>query len=58
MQDLPVADYVFVTEKDAVKLNAADVPDSVYVLPLQTHIEPDLAEWVCRAVFHHADSPA
>lgn len=57
-QDLPAADYVFITEKDAVKLNAADVPDSVYVLPLQTHIEPDLAEWVCRAVFHHADSPA
>ena len=54
-QDLPAADYVFVTEKDAVKLNPTDVLDSVYVLPLQTHIEPDLAEWVCRAVFNHAD---
>ena len=57
VQDLPAADYVFVTEKDAVKLNAADVPDSVYVLPLQTHIEPDLAEWVCRQIWDDAASP-
>lgn len=45
--DLPAADYVFVTEKDAAKL-PADAPGHIWVLPVDACIEPDLADWVIR----------
>ncbi|UOP01737.1 tetraacyldisaccharide 4'-kinase [Kingella potus] len=41
--DLPEADAVFLTEKDAVKLTAAPVPENVWVLPVRAIIRPDLA---------------
>ncbi|MDK4685615.1 tetraacyldisaccharide 4'-kinase [Kingella negevensis] len=43
--DLPVADYVFITEKDAAKL-PENVPENVWVLPIRAEIEPDLGDWV------------
>lgn len=43
--DLPAADWVFVTEKDAVKL-ADCAADNVWVLPVCAIIEPDLAQWL------------
>lgn len=42
---IPNADYVFITEKDAVKLSP-DAPDNVWVLPIRAEFQPDLAEWV------------
>lgn len=49
-QDLPQADAVFITEKDAVKLeNIAQ--DNVWVLPVCAIIEPDLAEFVAERLF-------
>ncbi|PSJ80645.1 tetraacyldisaccharide 4'-kinase [Neisseria iguanae] len=48
-QDLPAADFVFVTEKDAVKLSDgpdADALNHVWVLPICAIIEPDLANFV------------
>ncbi|WP_416190988.1 tetraacyldisaccharide 4'-kinase [Neisseria sp. CCUG12390] len=48
-QDLPQADFVFVTEKDAVKLSdglGSDALNHVWVLPICAIIEPDLAEFV------------
>ena len=42
LADLPQADYVFVTEKDAAKLSQ-NVPDNVWVLPIYATITPDLA---------------
>ncbi|SSY80984.1 tetraacyldisaccharide 4'-kinase [Alysiella crassa] len=42
VDDLPHADYVFITEKDAVKLSG-QVLDNVWVLPIRARIEPDLA---------------
>jgi len=41
--DLPEAEAVFITEKDAVKLAAAPVPENVWVLPVRAIIRPDLA---------------
>ncbi|WP_230479187.1 tetraacyldisaccharide 4'-kinase, partial [Kingella kingae] len=46
LDDLPAADYVFITEKDAVKL-PPHAPDCIWVLPIEARIEPDLADWVC-----------
>ena len=43
--DLPAADAVFITEKDAVKLADFDA-DNVWVLPVCAIIEPDLAAWL------------
>lgn len=43
--DLPDADMVFITEKDAVKL-AGNAPENVWVLPVCAIIEPDLAAWL------------
>ena len=34
---------MFITEKDAVKLAAAPVPENVWVLPVRAIIHPDLA---------------
>ena len=45
--DLPVAEVVIITEKDAVKLAAYDLPQ-VWVLPIAAHTEPDLVEWLWR----------
>ena len=45
--DLPVAEIVIITEKDAVKLAAYDLPQ-VWVLPIEAHTEPDLVEWLWR----------
>lgn len=51
-QDLPQADFVLITEKDAVKLSGGLNPDAlnhVWVLPICAIIEPDLADFVlCR----------
>ncbi|MCG7657895.1 tetraacyldisaccharide 4'-kinase [Wielerella bovis] len=38
---LPRADYVLITEKDAVKL-PANAPDNIWVVPIQAQISPDL----------------
>lgn len=43
--ELPQADYVFVTEKDAAKL-PPDTPEEVWVLPIRAIIRPDLADFV------------
>ncbi|UOO82618.1 tetraacyldisaccharide 4'-kinase [Uruburuella testudinis] len=43
--DLPAADIVIITEKDAVKLADFDA-DNVWVLPVCAIIQPDLAAWV------------
>ena len=43
--DLPAADAVIITEKDAVKLADFDA-DNVWVLPVCAIIEPDLAAWL------------
>ncbi|MDO5638506.1 MAG: tetraacyldisaccharide 4'-kinase [Neisseria sp.] len=43
--DLPAADAVFITEKDAVKL-AGFAADNVWVLPVCAIIQPDLAAWL------------
>lgn len=40
--DLPRADYVFITEKDAVKL-PKNAPNHVWVLPIVANVLPDLA---------------
>ncbi|ATD64584.1 tetraacyldisaccharide 4'-kinase [Neisseria weixii] len=48
-QDLPRADFVFITEKDAVKLSDgldSDALNHVWVLPICAIIEPDLADFV------------
>lgn len=45
-QDWPRADYVLITEKDAVKLHQQNVPQNVWVLPIKTDIQPDLAQAV------------
>lgn len=42
VNDLPDADYVFITEKDAVKLSE-NVPNHIWVLPISATITPDLA---------------
>ena len=41
--DLPEADAVFVTEKDAAKLSDGHIPESIWVLPVCAIIRPDLA---------------
>lgn len=46
--DLPAADAVFVTEKDAVKLMPSEKTENVWVLPVCAIIRPDLADFVLR----------
>lgn len=46
LNNLPRADVLFITEKDAAKL-PAHVPEHIWVLPIEAHIIPDLAQWVC-----------
>ncbi|MGB4881905.1 MAG: tetraacyldisaccharide 4'-kinase [Neisseria sp.] len=43
--DLPQADCIIITEKDAVKL-ADNAPENVWVLPVCAIIEPDLTSWL------------
>lgn len=51
LHDFPKADFILVTEKDAVKLG--DVVDlNVWVLPICAIIQPDLAEFVLAAIEH------
>lgn len=45
LSHLPHANYVFITEKDAVKL-PKNVPDNLWVLPIRAEVSPDLAEAV------------
>lgn len=45
-RDLPPADVVLVTEKDAVKFSDGICTDNVWVLPVCAIIEPDLAAFV------------
>ncbi|RRD89761.1 tetraacyldisaccharide 4'-kinase [Conchiformibius steedae] len=61
---LPQADYVFITEKDAVKL-PANSPDNIWVLPVRAEISPDLADFVLNKlsicgntthIVHHTDT--
>lgn len=47
LRELPPADYVFITEKDAVKL-PPDTPENVWVLPVYAIIEPDLGGWLLQ----------
>jgi tetraacyldisaccharide 4'-kinase len=43
--DWPVADVIFITEKDAAKL-VAPLPHNIWVLPLSAQICPDVAEFI------------
>lgn len=45
--DLPSADHVFITEKDAVKLSPP-FAENVWVLPIFAEIQPNLADAVLR----------
>ncbi|STZ76386.1 tetraacyldisaccharide 4'-kinase [Bergeriella denitrificans] len=44
--DLPQAEAVIITEKDAVKLPSSAATENVWVLPICAIIEPDLADFV------------
>lgn len=50
LSDLPEADLILVTEKDAVKLAAlpglGSLSDKILVLPVFARLEPDLASWL------------
>ncbi len=45
---LPPADYIMITEKDAVKFSDGLYSEHIWVLPMCAVIEPDLADFVCR----------
>lgn len=47
-EQLPQADYIFITEKDAVKLDAQTTPQNVWVLPVCAIIQPDIGAWLCQ----------
>ncbi|MDO4433153.1 MAG: tetraacyldisaccharide 4'-kinase [Alysiella sp.] len=61
VRDLPSADYVFITEKDAVKL-PRPAPENVWVLPVYAIISPDLSDFVIKqlksSLFDKATTPA
>lgn len=42
----PKADYIFITEKDAVKLSMNNTPKNVWVVPIYAIIQPDLSEFI------------
>ena len=48
IENLPQADYIIITEKDAVKFSDGLHLAHVWVLPMCAVIEPDLADFVCR----------
>ena len=45
IETLPHADYLFITEKDAVKLPQS-VGDHIWVLPINADIQPNLSDWL------------
>lgn len=49
--DLPPADIIIITEKDAVKLSHSDNRAALWVLPLAAVLTPDLADFVCARVW-------
>lgn len=60
MKDLPAAEYILMTEKDAVKLQqhsaSANADDKLWVLPISAALSPDLASWLTeqlKALHHH-----
>jgi len=56
MGDLPEADWIVVTEKDAVKLAALPdlgaYGDKIRVLPVSARLEPDLTDWLIGKLNH------
>lgn len=54
--DLPAADWIVVTEKDAVKLAALPdlgaYGDKIRVLPVSARLEPDLTDWLIGKLNH------
>lgn len=50
--DLPDADIVVITEKDAVKLAGVE-RQNVFVWPVCAIIQPDLAQWLLHQINHH-----
>lgn len=50
LEDIPQADCVFITEKDAVKLPNEGVPDSVWVLPIRAELLPDWAQQIAGSL--------
>lgn len=56
LADLPDADLILVTEKDAVKIAALPdlgaVGDKIRVLPVSARLEPDLADWLIGKLNH------
>ena len=54
--DLPRADIVIITEKDAVKLSDG-LPENLWVLPVCAIIEPDLAAFVAGRLNPETDKP-
>ena len=46
LSNLPAAEQVIITEKDAVKLTPGQATENMWVLPICAIIEPDLAEFV------------
>lgn len=54
--DLPEADWIVVTEKDAVKLAALPdlgaYGDKIRVLPVSARLEPDLTDWLIGKLNH------
>ena len=51
LDQLPAADYIFITEKDAAKL-PQNTPNHIWVLPIYASIEPDLAQAVLTRLAH------
>lgn len=49
LSDLPQTDYIFVTEKDAVKLPSY-TPNNVWVLPIDVTISPDLTNAILTKI--------
>lgn len=47
--DIPAADAVLVTEKDAVKLTQCN-SDKLWALPVTAQVEPDLAGWLLHTL--------
>lgn len=45
------ADYIFMTEKDAIKL-PNHVPNNIWILPIRANIQPDLGTWIKSTLNH------
>lgn len=46
----PQADYIFITEKDAIKLSINNTPKNVWVVPICAIIKPDLSEYILNHI--------